>query len=83
LKAKIKSQNARNDEPEPDFLTIEIPMTNIIKNIIQTKMLYSAEIVSKMKAAPRMVAGEIGNRKGMKTPWKFSLSVFKDYKSDN
>jgi hypothetical protein len=33
LKAKNKALNARNDEPEPDYLAIEIPITNVIENI--------------------------------------------------
>ena len=82
LKAKNKALNARNDEPEPDFLAVEIPITNVIENIKQTRVLYSKEFVSHMKAPPRPEEYGIGNRRNMRTPWKFSLSVFRDYKSD-
>jgi hypothetical protein len=36
-----------------------------------------------MVALPRPDPNEIGNRKQAKTPWNFSLSVFKDYKPDS
>ena len=82
-KAKLKAANARNDDPEPEYLKIEIPFTNVIENIKQTSKLYDAKIVEGMLAPPRPDPNSLGNRKGLRTPWNFSLSVFRDYKSDN
>ena len=36
IKAKLKAANVRNDDPEPEYLNIEIPFTNVIENIKQT-----------------------------------------------
>lgn len=82
-KAKNKQAAEKWDDQEPDYLQVEVPRTNILANLAQTSKIYTKELVEKQLAVPRPPPKELGGRARLRTPWNYSLSVFRDYKVDN
>jgi hypothetical protein len=62
---------------------IEIPGTNILENLIQSRDLITATYLEDMSVLPRPPPKKIKGLKREKTPWDFKKSVFKDYIPDN
>lgn len=61
---------------------MNVPVTNIIENIAQTRSILQGDILNNMIGKPRMVKSLV-QRDKVKTPWDFFKSVFKDYRADN
>ena len=80
-KAKAEAE-AHKEDDEIDFLSIDIPVTNILEHIERTKINYSASYQDSMKAKPRPLPKHLGDRDKVKTAWDFKASVFRDYKPD-
>jgi hypothetical protein len=64
-------------------MEVDIPQTNVIENIIQTKKVYSKQNIDDFLARPRPSPKMLGNKFKHKTVWDFHLSIFRDYKPDN
>jgi len=62
---------------------IEVPGTNIIENLIQTKTIINQTFIEDLTILPRPPPKKIKLLKREKTPWDFKKSVFKDYVPDN
>lgn len=59
-----------------------MPHTNVIENLKQTKKLYDKDEFAAQIAIPRPPPKELGGRSKLRTPWKYSTSVFRDYRTD-
>ena len=62
---------------------IEIPGTNILENIIQTREIITKTYLEDLSVIPRPPPKKIKGLTRTKTPWDFKKSVFKDYIPDN
>lgn len=45
LKAKLKAAAEKFSDVEPNYLEIEVPFTNVLKNLEQQRKLYTDEII--------------------------------------
>ena len=61
---------------------MKVPSTNIIENVIQTRLLITKTYLENMQCVPRPAPKRVPVRKRPKTPWDISKSVFKDYVVD-
>lgn len=62
---------------------IDIPGTNILENLIQTRELITKTYLEDLSVIPRPPPKKIKGLHRVKTPWDFKKSVFKDYIPDN
>mmetsp|Transcript_26785 Transcript_26785/g.25810 ORF Transcript_26785/g.25810 Transcript_26785/m.25810 type:complete len:162 (-) Transcript_26785:686-1171(-) len=62
---------------------IEIPGTNILENIIQTREIITNTFTEDLSVMPRPPPKKIKGLRREKTPWDVRNSVFKDYVPDN
>jgi hypothetical protein len=62
---------------------IEVPGTNIIENIIQTRDVITSAFLEDLTVIPRPLPKKIKGLRREKTPWDVRRSVFKDYVPDN
>ena len=78
--AQIEAQLA---EKAVKLNLLNVPKTNIIENVIKTKMLITKTYLTNMKCIPRpeRIVEQVEER--LKTPWSIFNSVFKDYRPDN
>jgi hypothetical protein len=61
---------------------MDIPRTNILENVIQTKQIITKTLLATLKCLPRPAPKSLHRNERCKTPWDFFKSVFKDYKPD-
>jgi NLR family CARD domain-containing protein 3 len=66
-----------------DRKIIDIPGTNILQNVIQTKEIITKYYLEDLSCFPRPAPKKIKGLKREKTPWDFKKSVFRDYVPDN
>eukprot|EP00347_Sterkiella_histriomuscorum_P017828 403347825 len=62
---------------------IEVPNTNIVQNVIQTREVITQTYLEDLSVLPRPPPKKINGILRLKTPWDFNKSVFKDYIFDN
>lgn len=62
---------------------IEVPGTNIVENIIQTREVITSAYLEDMTVIPRPLPKKIKGLHRVKTPWDVKNSVFRDYIPDN
>jgi len=67
---------------DPDFIEIDVPVSNIIESIAQKRSLISKSELDNMIGKPRP-AKSLVQRDKLETPWDFFRSVFREYKPDN
>ena len=73
--------NTKMDVEDTDETSsINVPKTNIIKNIAQKGLLITKQYLSDLKAVPRPMGRPARPRP--KSPWDVSKSVFKHYKNE-
>lgn len=66
----------------PKLAKLNVPRTNIIKNIVQDRNEWDGPYRSDISCRPRPVPFILNGRLKLKTPWDFRKSVFKNYKPD-
>ena len=62
---------------------IEVPNTDMIQNVIQTRELITKTYLEDLTVLPRAPPRKVKGLQRSKTPWDFNKSVFKDYLADN
>ena len=62
--------------------TIEIPKTNIVDNVMQSRQPITQQLLAEMKCFPRPPPKSLQKQERVKTPWDFFKSVFREYKPD-
>ena len=67
-------------EDTDETSSINVPKTNIIKNIAQKGLVITKQYLSDLKAVPRPMRRPARPRP--KSPWDVSKSVFKHYKNE-
>jgi len=68
-----------------DWMTVEIPRTNVIENIIQNKIKYTKALVDDLRVRPRPSPKNLRGKakvEGRDHIWEFRSSVFREYKQD-
>lgn len=62
---------------------IEVPGTNIIENIIQTRQIVTKTYLEDLTVIPRPLPKKVKGLRRVKTPWDVKNSMFRDYVPDN
>jgi len=62
---------------------IDVPNTDMIQNIIQSRELITKTYLEDLSVIPRAPPKKVKGLKRSKAEWDFSKSVFKDYVPDN
>eukprot|EP00347_Sterkiella_histriomuscorum_P006983 403350697 len=72
----------KDTKSKSQLLKLNVPKTNIIKNVIKKQIVLTETYLQDMTCIPRPPPKIEEERENLKTPWSFFNSVFKDYKQD-
>ena len=83
-KLQKRAEAAGNDQKiVPNYYEKQIDKVNVIENVAATKTIHSPEFLRMFMVKPRPGKLPDDTRTEVRTPWDFSLSCFRTFRTDN